>query len=315
MSEPQPTFDNDGAERREPILSVRNAEKSFGKVHALRGVSFDLHAGELLGFLGPNGAGKTTMIRCLAGRMQLDSGLVEYGRKWEPDALPGVVPQTIAIYEDLSAEQNLKAFGRLQGLRLEVLEDRVEEALHWSNLRDRRNHLAKTFSGGMKRRLNIACSVLHRPQILLLDEPTVGVDPQSRERIHEMLRELCGRGTAILLTTHQLDEAQYRCDRIAIVDQGRVIHVGTFAELLAETVGQYQRLNVRFNRRPSRVPDFLDLPPTGVTATAFLSQSANELSRVMQEIESCDQPIAAIQLESPSLQHVFLHLTGRELRE
>jgi ABC-2 type transport system ATP-binding protein len=300
----------------EPILTVRDAEKSFGTVHALRGASFELYPGELLGFLGPNGAGKTTMIRCLAGRARLDSGELAYHPvKVLPGELPGVVPQSLAIYEDLTAEQNLRAFGRLHGLRGNHLEDRVVEALGWANLTDRAHKLAKTFSGGMKRRLNIACSVLHEPQILLLDEPTVGVDPQSRERIYEMLRELCSRGTAILLTTHQLDEAQYRCDRIAIVDEGRVIHSGTFEQLLAATVGQHQQLSVRFKGRPAKPPEGFHLPATGETATAVLSHSANELSNVMRSVESCGQPIHSISMESPTLQHVFLHLTGRELRE
>ncbi|MEM7314889.1 MAG: ABC transporter ATP-binding protein [Planctomycetota bacterium] len=302
--------------KTDPILMVRDAEKSYGQVRALRGASFDLYPGELLGFLGPNGAGKTTMIRCLAGRAQLDSGTLTYNPdRIVGDELPGVVPQSLAIYNDLTALQNLRAFGRLHGLRGMHLDDRIVEALEWSNLTDRADQLAKTFSGGMKRRLNIACSVLHEPQILLLDEPTVGVDPQSRERIYEMLRELCARGTSILLTTHQLDEAQYRCDRIAIVDEGRVIHSGTFQQLLADTVGQHQQLNVQFASRLAIAPPGFQLSATGETATATLSQSANELSEVMRSVESCGQPVRSIKLESPKLQHVFLHLTGRELRE
>ncbi len=236
---------------RHPVLSIRDAQKSYGKVHALRGVSLDLFPGELLGFLGPNGAGKTTLIRCLAGRSKLDQGTFRFGKGVGRTGLMGVVPQTIAIYGDLTADQNLFAFGKLHGVPRRELVERVDAALRWSNLADRRRHLVKTFSGGMQRRLNIACSVLHRPQILLLDEPTVGVDPQSRERIYEMLDELRDQGTAILLTTHQLDEAQFRCDRIAIVDQGKVVQAGTFDELVTGTVGRHQRLKVRFHSVPA----------------------------------------------------------------
>ena len=195
--------------RTAAILSIRKAEKSYGTTLALRGVTLDLFPGELLGFLGPNGAGKTTLIRCLAGRSTLDAGTLRFARGIDQAGGLGVVPQTIAIYGDLTAEQNLYAFGRLHAVPRRDLKNRVNEALGWSNLSDRRHHLVKTFSGGMQRRLNIACSVLHRPQILLLDEPTVGVDPQSRERIYEMLSELRNRGTAILLTTHQLDEGNF----------------------------------------------------------------------------------------------------------
>ena len=151
------------------------------------GSNLDLYPGELLGFLGPNGAGKTTLIRCISGRSKLDSGALDFHGNARRAEILGVVPQSLAIYEDLTAEQNLMAFGRLQGVSRSELRKRVEAALRWSNLADRRDHMVRTFSGGMQRRLNIACSLLHFPKVLLLDEPTVGVDPQSRERIYEML--------------------------------------------------------------------------------------------------------------------------------
>ena len=196
--------------QKHPILSIDAARKAFGTTQALQGVSLELYAGELLGFLGPNGAGKTTLIRCLSGRARLDSGTVQFDSTLESSQRLGVVPQTVALYGDLTATQNLMAFGRLHGLRGRLLKAEVKEALHWSNLFARRHQLVDTFSGGMKRRLNIACSVLHRPQVLLLDEPTVGVDPQSRERIYHMLDDLRSGGAAILLTTHHLEEAQFR---------------------------------------------------------------------------------------------------------
>ena len=298
-----------------PILSIARAEKSYGQVRALRGITLELFAGELLGFLGPNGAGKTTLIRCLAGRSQLDSGTLEFHESiGERDRL-GVVPQTIALYDDLTAEQNLYAFGRLHAVRGSQLRTRVTEALTWSNLSDRRKHLVRTFSGGMQRRLNIACSVLHKPKILLLDEPTVGVDPQSRERIYEMLDELRNQGTAILLTTHQLDEAQFRCDRIAIVDQGRVVQVGTFDELVTGSVGQGQRLRLRFRHPPDSIPPSLTMDSTGCMGTCLIADVAAELPSVIQRAQAAGQPIDHVVLQQPTLQDVFLHLTGKELRE
>ncbi len=221
--------------------------------------------------LGPNGAGKTTLIRCLAGRSTLDRGSIQFGSKLARSKLLGLVPQSIAVYTDLTAEQNLYAFGRLHGVRRRQLRESVETALRWSNLEDRRHHLVKTFSGGMQRRLNIACSVLHQPSILLLDEPTVGVDPQSRERIYEMLNELRSRGTAIMLTTHQLEEAQFRCDRIAIVDQGHTVKVGSFEELVTDTVGRQQRLRIRFRTAP----------PVAITPLRWMRRERREAASLL----------------------------------
>ncbi len=298
-----------------PLLSICKAEKSYGDLRALRGVSLDLFPGELLGLLGPNGAGKTTLIRCLAGRGTLDRGSVTFGGKLPRAKMLGVVPQSIAVYTDLTAEQNLYAFGRLHGVKRRLLREAVEAALSWSNLADRRQHLVKTFSGGMQRRLNIACSVLHQPSILLLDEPTVGVDPQSRERIYEMLDELRGRGTAIMLTTHQLDEAQFRCDRIAIVDQGQIVKVGSFDELVTDTVGRQQRLRVRFMEPPLVDVSPLTLDTAGTTGSCVVSDVTADLPAVMERLRLAEQSIEHVVLQSPTLQDVFLHLTGKELRE
>lgn len=298
-----------------PVLSIRDAEKSFGAMQALRGMNLDMYPGELLGFLGPNGAGKTTLIRCLAGRSKLDAGSFQFAGDGATAIQLGYVPQTIAVYGDLTAEQNLSVFGKLHAVPRRRLRERVEEALDWANLADRRRHLVKTFSGGMQRRLNIACSVLHDPQILLLDEPTVGVDPQSRERIYGMLDELRSRGTAILLTTHQLDEAQFRCDRIAIVDRGQILRVGTFDELVAGTVGRDQRLRVRFSAPPSAVPAPLMLDATATTGSCVLADVAADLPPLVRRLQASGPSIEQVLLHQPTLQDVFLHLTGKELRE
>ncbi|GAA5510203.1 ABC transporter ATP-binding protein [Novipirellula caenicola] len=297
------------------ILSIQAAEKSHGKTRALRGLSLDLYPGELLGLLGPNGAGKTTLIRCLAGRSRLDNGSFKFALGTDRTRSLGVVPQSIALYDDLTAQQNLMVFGKLHAVNRRRLGQRVDQALQWANLTDRRHHLVKTFSGGMQRRLNIACSVLHRPAILLLDEPTVGVDPQSRGRIHEMIDELRDRGTAILLTTHQLDEAQYRCDRIAIVDQGKVIGMGTLDELIARTVGHCQLLRIRFPHVVDATRHGLSMDESGTTGTCEISNPATQLAEILTSLERDQLQVAQVVLKQPTLEDVFLHLTGKELRE
>jgi ABC-2 type transport system ATP-binding protein len=196
------------------------------------------------------------------------------------------------------ATENLDAFGALAGLRGKDLAERVRWALDWTGLADRSREPVKRFSGGMKRRLNLACGVLHRPLVLLLDEPTVGVDPQSRERIWEMLGELHREGAAILLTTHQLDEAQQVAERIVIIDRGKVIAAGTFEELLAETVGRERRVVVRTG--------------SGETVTRAVTDVAKELPGI---VAGLSDDVVDLRVVTPTLQAVFLHLTGRELRE
>lgn len=218
-------------------LEVHGAVKAFGTTKALDGASFSVATGELVGLLGPNGAGKTTMIKALAGRVELDAGTVRlFGRevkRRDPRPDLGVVPQELAIYRLLTARENLEAFGSLYGVSGPALKERVAWALDWSGLDDRADEPIKKFSGGMQRRLNIACSLLHQPKLLLLDEPTVGVDPQSRERIYEMLAALKRDGVSVVLTTHHLEEAERRCERIVIIDDGAIAASGTVADLIA----------------------------------------------------------------------------------
>lgn len=218
-------------------LEVQAAAKSFGATKALNGASFGVAPGELVGLLGPNGAGKTTMIKAIAGRLELDAGTIAlFGRpvkRHDPRPDLGVVPQELAIYKLLTARENLEAFGSLYGVSGTALKERVDWALDWSGLDDRAKEPTKKFSGGMQRRLNIACSLLHKPKVLLLDEPTVGVDPQSRERIYDMLAALKRDGVSVVLTTHHLEEAERRCERVVIIDNGVTVASGTVAELLA----------------------------------------------------------------------------------
>ncbi len=310
------------------VLAVTNARKRFGHVVALDGATFELRQGELLALLGPNGAGKTTLIRAVAGRVRLDGGEIRVfdrvrdGRQTPPEL--GIVPQEVAVYPLLTARENLEVFGRLHGVSGADLSKQVAWALEQTGLADRANEPIKQFSGGMRRRLNIACGVLHHPRIVLLDEPTVGVDPQSRDRIYDMLAGLAESGVSLLLTTHHLEEAEARCSRTVILDHGKVIASGTMSELVEQTVGRYRLVTLR-----------LDAPLDGEIARALAGDSgatdgdagddcvvkarmrdvAAELPPLLDRIRLAGRCVDDVDVRGPSLQSVFIHLTGRELRE
>ena len=304
-------------------LRIEHARKRFGDRDALVDASLELRPGEILALLGPNGAGKTTLIRALAGRVRLDGGTIEiFGERVTgvpsdaQRARLGVVPQEIALYPLLTARENLEAFGAFHGVSGARLRGKVEWALEWTGLADRRKEPIQNFSGGMKRRLNLACGVLHDPGAILLDEPTVGVDPQSRGRIDAMLDRLRADGAALLLTTHQLDEAERRADRIAILDHGRVIASGTLAELVRATAGVRKSVAMRFDREPA-VP-LAGIEPAATNGGAWISSIddvGHDLAALLARVQGAGATIADLEVRRPSLQDVFLHLTGRELRE
>ena len=300
-------------------LRVTDAHKSYGATAALAGVSLELRAGEMLALLGPNGAGKTTLVRAIAGRVRLDRGEVELlgTRLTTRDRRSGlgVVPQELALYPLLTARENLETFGRLNGVAGATLNERVRWALDWTGLSDRAAEPIKRFSGGMKRRLNIACGILHEPSVVLLDEPTVGVDPQSRERIYDMLQILARSGTSLLLTTHQLEEAEARCDRIVIVDRGRVIASGALDELIRETVGAERDVTLRLAHALPRVPHGFQANGSDATLKARVADVALELPTLLGQVTGAGGTIEDVMVTRPSLQSVFIHLTGRELRE
>ena len=303
-------------------LRVDGAKKSFGEVRALAGASFDVQPGELLGLLGPNGAGKTTIIKAIAGRLQLDAGAVQlFGRTLtlrDPRPEIGVVPQELAVYQLLTARENLEAFGRLYGVSRADLSERVNWALGWSDLKDRANEPTKRFSGGMRRRLNIACSLLHQPTLVLLDEPTVGVDPQSRERIYEMLATLRQMGVSIVLTTHHLEEAEQRCDRIVIIDHGQIVAAGTLAELLRSSLGDSRAVEVRL-RAPwpatAARPDGWVFAEDDRLVRADVANFGRDLPAVLSTIGGAGVEVADLTLRGRTLHDAFIALTGRELRE
>jgi ABC-2 type transport system ATP-binding protein len=305
-----------------PPLRLDGARKRYGAVDALTGVSFEVRPGELVGLLGPNGAGKTTLIKAIAGRVLLDAGTVFlFGRelrRTDPRPEIGVVPQEIAVYARLTARENLEVFGRLYGVSGLELRQRVDWALAWSDLKERADEPVVGFSGGMKRRLNIACGLLHSPSVVLLDEPTVGVDPQSRERIYEMLASLQASGVSVVLTTHHLEEAEQRCQRILIIDRGRIVAGGTLAELLRSALGDARLVNVLLD---AAWPDGHPAPP-GARMSAdrrTLHAEASDLGRQLPElfalIGQAGRSVIDVKMTGATLHEAFIALTGRELRE
>ena len=274
-----------------PALEVSGLRKRYGDVPAADGVSFRVEAGTIVGLLGPNGAGKTTAVSIVCGLVLPDAGEVRVGgRPLSGDTDPakgrlGLVPQELALYEELSGDDNLRFFGALQGLDSSRLASRTEDVLRRTGLLDRRRDRVKTYSGGMKRRLNLAAGLLHDPDVLLLDEPTVGVDPQSRNAIFEGLEALRDAGKAILYTTHYMEEAERLCDRIVIVDRGRVVAEGTSAELGA-----------LLPRASSR-----ELDDEARAAVALLAARG--------------VAVPGVDGGAPRLEEVFLHLTGHALRD
>ncbi len=304
------------------VLSVRNAAKQFGETVALAGAGFSLEAGEVLGLLGPNGAGKTTLVKSIAGRAILDRGEIELlgtpiHNQRDPQARSqlGVVPQEIALYDPLTARENLRTFGELQGVAQSDLRERIDWVLAWTGLQDRADDLVGHYSGGMKRRLNIACGVVHKPEVLILDEPTVGVDPQSRERIWQMMTELRGGGTSLVLTTHLLDEAQQVCDRITIIDHGKTIATGTLDELAATTVGTAREVRIVLDQEIEESVLVGDLVVNGTYLSTKMNDIGVELGPLVDKLRMAGATITDLKVAAPTLQEVFIHLTGRELRD
>lgn len=289
--------------------------KRFGAVAAVDGLSFEAAAGETVGLLGPNGAGKSTTMALLAGLLAPDGGSIEIAGARSPTCPTsrrrlGIAPQALAVYGELTAEENLRFFGRLHGLRGERLAERVERCLDLAGLRDRAGDRVGTFSGGMQRRLNVAAALVHDPTVVLLDEPTVGVDPQSRNHILEALAHLRSEGRTLLYSTHYMEEATRLCDRVVVVDRGRVLAEGTVPELIARHGG---RSCARFT--------LASPPPPGA---ALAGRPLHELGGVLEmddpvqalaELARSGLPLDAVTVEAPNLERVFLNLTGRTLRD
>jgi len=302
-------------------VQVDRMVKRYGEVTAVDGVSLALAAGECLGLLGPNGAGKSTLIRSIVGRVVPDAGSVSiFG---VPAGSPaarlalGWVPQDLALYPRLTCRENLDAFGRYQGLRDTALQAAVDRCLDWAALAERAGDRVAGLSGGMKRRLNMAAGIIHSPRVLLLDEPTVGVDPQSRNRIFEMIEALGAEGISVLYTTHYMEEAERLCDRIAIVDHGRVIAEGARDQLVRDSLGARSEVLVRFEDADGLAAGWarerggrLD---GGVAR--FEVEHATDIGGLLDAAARAGHEVVDVSLHKPNLESVFLHLTGRELRE
>jgi ABC-2 type transport system ATP-binding protein len=308
------------------MLDVQGVSKSFANLRAADNVRFKVEAGEIYGLLGPNGAGKTTTISMISGLLRPDSGRVVVGGAdvWthprEAKTQMGVAPQELAIYDELSARENLEFWGQMAGLSRAEVKKRATELLETLALSDRAKDAVKTYSGGMKRRINIGCALLHRPKLLLLDEPTVGIDPQARSNILELVRKLSRDGASILYTTHYLEEAEFLCDRIGIIDHGQLLAEGTLSELQKRLGGDRLFLvEGKFeDANPETWPGFnerfrlIQKTNAQITVSAVGQRDPADCLRDLLQL-----PVAAenVMLKRPSLNDVFLHLTGRELRE
>lgn len=309
------------------VLTCEGLVRRFGDLTAVDDVSFRISEGETYGLLGPNGAGKTTTISMATGLLDPTSGsAMVRGAPIGPSAVDakrhiGLVPQDIAIYPDLTGRENLRFFGRLQGLGRVDLKSRVAEVLEVIGLADRADDLSKEYSGGMKRRLNIGVGLLHKPDLLILDEPTVGVDPQSRNAILESVEALSGAGMAVLYTTHYMEEAERLCDRIGIIDHGQLQAEGTRDELLQLT-GEVDRIDLvgagevaaaAAAIRALAGVEQVDHDVRSITLTVH--DAPTMLAGVVGAAADAGMSLADVEVSRPDLESVFLHLTGRALRD
>ena len=309
------------------MITVERVRRSFGDLVAVDDVSFEVRDGEILGLLGPNGAGKTTTLSMISGVLKPDSGrvLVDGRDIWlEPTEVKrrlGVVPQEVAVYEDLTARDNLSFWGSLYGLSGSELKQRVDEGLTRVGLAERAGDRVKGFSGGMKRRLNLCMGLLHRPRFLLLDEPTVGIDPQARLNILEVIRGVAASGTTVLYTTHYMEEAQELCDRIAIIDHGRILTIGTLDEL-TRLAGEAEVLRLAGSFSGSEARERLQaisgarvLQAGDGSAMLSVAAGGPGLLAVLPAVLASGLALDDVSIQRPNLQSVFISLTGRGLRD
>lgn len=312
---------------RTKAIQVNQIHKHYGDIHAVQGISFEVERGEIFSLLGPNGAGKSTtisMLSCLLKPTQGEAFVMGHSivkAQQQVKASIGVVPQDIAVYDDLSARENLAFWGKMYGLRGAALQQRVDEVLSLIGLEERQKGRVSKFSGGMKRRLNIGIALLHKPDLIIMDEPTVGIDPQSRRSILDSVLSLRDEGMTVLYTTHYMEEAQELSDRIAIIDHGKLIAQGSHNELV-QIVGELDRITLEINVPSERILEAW-LAIAGVEQVSpengridLLVQDSNlALPQLFETANQNDVRITSVDIQEPNLETVFLHLTGRALRD
>jgi ABC-2 type transport system ATP-binding protein len=309
------------------VLHCDGLKKSFGDLVAVDGVSFDVQQGETYGLLGPNGAGKTTTISMIAGLLTADAGSVTVAgrpvttRSVATKASIGLVPQDIAIYPDLTARENIRFFGKLYGLASAKLASRTDEVLEIIGLTDRGNDRVGEYSGGMKRRLNIGIGLLHEPALLILDEPTVGVDPQSRNAILENVEQLGRRGMAVVYTTHYMEEAERLCDRVGIIDDGRLVAEGTRRDLIG-LVGSNDQVRIVCSGNLDAAVDRIRHVDTVQKAAKVqdgieivVTEAGDVITEILAAATEAGVSVTTVDIDEPDLEDVFLHLTGKALRD
>jgi ABC-2 type transport system ATP-binding protein len=309
------------------MIEVERLHKSYGDLTAVESVTFSGFAGEIFGLLGPNGAGKTTTLGCISGLVAPTAGLVRVmGHDVVRDGIAarrmlGIAPQEIALYEEISAIDNLRYWGGAQGMRNPQLRERIQFVLKLTELQDRAREPVKRLSGGMKRRLNFACAIVHQPKVLLLDEPTVGVDPQSRGHLLELVRAEARAGTGVLYTTHYMEEAESLCDRLAIIDHGRIIATGSVSELRAMLAeDDLLRLTGFFQLEAAReairqIDEVEILQAEEGLLTLSLANGSEKLPAIFARLATTGAEVRCVTLTKPSLESLFIKLTGKELRE
>jgi ABC-2 type transport system ATP-binding protein len=308
------------------MLQIDHLSKTFETIKAVDDISFEVKEGEILGFLGPNGAGKTTTISMIAGLLKPDSGKILIDtldldkdlRKIKK--LMGVVPQDMAFYEELTAKENLIFWGKLQGVRKKDLDERVHYYLQKTGLLGRENEALKKYSGGMKRRINLIIGLIHQPKLLLLDEPTIGIDVQTKLNIYEIIKEASANGTTILYTTHNLQEAEDLCHRIAIMDLGKILALGTFDELI-KIVGEKDIViitgNFSIDQARSIISSFEQAAVLSIEEGKIVLslEASKNISTLLESFFKHEIKIDDVSIKQPNLESVFLKLTGKELRE
>ena len=310
------------------LIEVTEVKKQYGERFVVNGVSFQIEKGEVFGLLGPNGAGKTTMISMISAQLEVTEGSIRINgldaihEAFNVKRLVGVVPQDIALYPMLNAYENLEFFGALYGLKRKELKERIDWILELVGLKDRAKEALKNYSGGMKRRINIAAALLHNPLVVFMDEPTVGIDPQSRNRIYELIHTLKEQGMTIIYTTHYMEEATALCDRIAIIDNGTVIEYGSTRELIEKVHGGILELTVSDPETAEKINSLLkdldcivESQVDSLKVSLIVKETQKSIGTVMDCLNRNSLQVGGMNVMPPTLETLFLNLTGKTLRE